>query len=201
MFKTAHQFFLIICSATLFILFHGLLIQKPLFAANSEYTKQDIPRSVVLEETGDVLTLRGIALHKLYFKDNYLGAFYSLNPISTPQQAILDKGPKRMWLYFIGTVDNLKEYWEAGIKENNPPDIIEREQINISQFFKMIDSPVQNGDTLVLDYVPNEGTKVIIKGTIKGNIKGDEFFNLVLKVWMGRFPPSEKFRKDLFNLS
>ncbi len=172
-----------------------------MFAENYSFYKIDIPKTTVLEETGDVLKLRGAALHKLYFRDSYIGAFYSLNPDISPQQALIDVGPKRMWLYFLRTVDNLKEYWEEGIDENNPPDIIEREQISISQFFKMVDLPLQEGDTLVLDYIPNVGTKVIIKGAVKGIIKGNEFYNLVLKVWMGRSPPSEKFRKDLFNLS
>lgn len=171
------------------------------FAKNIEFHQQQIPTTIVLEETGDVLTLRGAALHKKYFKDSYLGAYYSLNNEITPQAAINDRGPKRMWLYFLTSVDNLREYWEDGIEANNSPDVVAREQISISQFFKMIDMPLRDGDTLILDFVPNVGTKVIIKGSMKGLIKGNEFYNLVLKTWMGRSPPSEKFRKDLFNLS
>ncbi|MBI2790499.1 MAG: chalcone isomerase family protein [Gammaproteobacteria bacterium] len=185
---------------SIFFFFLTLLISN-VWAGNYTFYRQDIPKTVVLEETGDVLTLRGVALHKLYFQDSYIGAFYSLNPITSAQLAIKDAGPQRMWLYFLRTVDNLKEYWEQGIDENNSPEIIEREQISISQFFKMIDTPLREGDTLVLDYMPNVGTKVIIKGAVKGIIKGNEFYDLVLKVWMGRMPPSEKFRKDLFNLS
>ncbi len=182
-------------------LFCFLFIHKCCYAENYAFHKQEIPKTVVLEETGDVLSLRGVALHKLYFKDSYIAAFYSLNKESTPIEAINDPGPKRMWLYFLQSVDNLREYWEDGIETNNPPDLIQREQISISQFFKMIDMPLREGDTLILDFVPNVGTKIIIKGNMKGLIKGNEFYNLVLKTWMGRSPPSEKFRKDLFNLS
>ncbi|MGD9591213.1 MAG: chalcone isomerase family protein [Candidatus Berkiella sp.] len=171
------------------------------FAKNYTFKNQEIPSTVVIEETGDVLTLRGVALHKVFFQDTYIGAFYSLNKDLTPQDAINDPGPKRMWLYFLRSVDNLREYWEEGIQLNNPPDLVEREQISISQFFKMIDMPLREGDTLILDFVPNVGTKITIKGNMKGLIKGNEFYNLVLKTWMGRSPPSEKFRKDLFNLS
>ncbi len=178
-----------------------MFLHFPAFAENYSFYKQEIPKTVVLEETGDVLTLRGVALHKHYFKDSYIAAFYSLNKIDGPQQAITDAGPKRMWLYFLRSVDNLREYWEDAIDSNNPPQIVEREQISISQFFKMVNLPLREGDTLVLDFVPNVGTRVIIKGNLKGLIKGNEFYDLVLKTWMGRSPPSEKFRKDLFNLS
>ena len=178
-----------------------MFLSFPAFAENYSFNKQEIPKTVVLEETGDVLTLRGVALHKKYFQDSYIAAFYSLNKIENPQQAITDHGPKRMWLYFLRSVDNLREYWEDAIDDNNPPEVVEREQISISQFFKMIDLPLREGDTLVLDFVPNVGTRVIIRGNLKGLIKGNEFYDLVLKTWMGRSPPSEKFRKDLFNLS
>jgi hypothetical protein len=106
-----------------------------------------------------------------------------------------------LWFYYLRPGDSLKDYWLEAITENNSPDMVEREQISISQFIKMIDTPIHEGDTLILDYIPNVGTRVTIKGTIKGVIKGNEFYNLALKVWMGRLPPSEKFRKDLFNLS
>lgn len=183
--------FLVFC-----LLFHVIAC-----AENYSFYKQEIPKTVVIEETGDVLTLRGVAMQKIFFQDNYIAAFYSLNKVTTPQEAILDLGPKRMWLYFVRSVDNLREYWEEGIDVNNPPELVEREQISISQFFKMIDIPIREGDTLILDFVPNVGTKVIIRGSMKGLIQSNEFYNLVLKTWMGRSPPSEKFRKDLFNLS
>lgn len=173
----------------------------PLMAGNYIFHHQDVPKTVVIEDTGDVLKLRGVALHKIFFKDGYIGAFYSLDSISTPAQAIADAGPKRMWFYFLHAFDAPKKYWEEAIENNNSPEIVERDQISISQFLKMIDLPLNEGDILILDYIPNVGTRVIVKGTVRGIIKGNEFYSLVLKVWMGRQPPSEKFRKDLFNLS
>jgi hypothetical protein len=185
---------------TVFILL--LMTSQGLHAASSNPNAQpEIPRTAVLEETGDVLKCRGIALHKNFFQDSYMGAFYSQNVVTTPQQALLDVGPRRMLLVFLKPVDNLRMQWEEGIEENNSPEIVQREQISISQFLKSIDHPLRKGDIVVLDYVPNVGTKVTVKGSPKAIIKGNEFYNLILKVWMGRQPPSNKFRKDLFNLS
>lgn len=179
----------------LVFLFHSSILMALIF------DNQEIPKTVVLEDTGDVLTLRGAALHKNFFTDGYIGAFYSLDVVSTPAQALADAGPKRMWFFFLRSFDSPKKYWEQAIKNNNSPQVLERDQINISQFFKMVDYPLNEGDILILDYIPNVGTRVIVKGTVRGIIKGNEFYSLILKVWMGRQPPSEKFRKDLFNLS
>lgn len=185
------------------ILFGLAFSFKPtlLLADNYFFYHQEIPKTVVIEDTGDVLNLRGAALHKIFFKDSYIGAFYSLDPISSPAQALTDIGPKRMWFLFLQDFGSPKAYWEQAFENNSSPEIIERDQISISQFFKMIDFPMQAGDILILDYIPNIGTRVTVKGTVRGIIKGNEFYSLALKTWMGRQPPSEKFRKDLFNLS
>ncbi len=161
----------------------------------------DVAKTTVVEETGDVLTLRGIALHKHFFQDKYLGAFYSLNSLNNPQQAVKDSGPKRMWLFCISGLDNFKEDWNLAILANNSPEMVKREQINISQFLKLLHPPFHSGDVLVLDYVPNVGTKVVLNGAVRGIIKGNDFYGLILKAWMGRLPPSKKFQYDLFNLS
>jgi hypothetical protein len=160
-----------------------------------------VPPTIVLEETGDVLTLRGVGLHKVFFEDSYLGAFYSLVPLKGASEALSDSGPKRMVFYFLRPINNFQEILGMAIAVNNSPELSQREQINISQFLDYVNLPLQKGDTIVLDYVPNVGTKVVVKGSLRGVIKGNEFYNLVLKVWMGRQPPSNKFRKDLFNLS
>lgn len=179
-----------------------LIYSCHLSATNNIYEKykKEIPPSIVIEDTGEVLTLRGVALHKNFFQDSYLAAFYALNPVTDAKQALEDTGAKRMLLYFLHSMDNFSAICSEAIEENNAPELIQREQISISQFLKIIDNPLHAGDIVVLDYVPSIGTKIIFKGSLRGTIKGNEFYNLVLKIWLGRQPPSKKFRKDLFNL-
>ena len=179
-----------------------LIFGSPAICFSSyHFRDQEIPNTAVLEETGDVLDCRGIALEKHFFQDNYIAAFYSQRHVKNPLEALTDTGPRRMLIVVLRSVDNFKEMLETAITENNSPDVIERDQISISQFLKSIDYPLRKGDILVLDYVPNVGTKVTVKGSLRAIIKGAEFYNLILKIWMGREPPSKKFRNDLFNLT
>lgn len=198
--KEQHSKFEIVKRACILLLIVFCQV-SPTMAGNYVFYHHEIPKTVVIEDTGDVLKLRGAALHKIFFKDGYIGAFYSSETVHTPAQALADQGSKRMWFFFLHPFDSPRKYWEEAIENNNSPEIVERDQISISQFLKMVDSPLNKGDILILDYIPNIGTRVIVKGTVRGIIKGNEFYSLVLKVWMGRQPPSEKFRKDLFNLS
>lgn len=188
---------------TLFVrMFCVVLLGFPLLVYGAvKFHNQTIPKSVVNEETGSILKLRGIALGKYYAHDNFVAALYTQATVATPQDVLSDTGPKRMWIVYLRPVENHQLYWRNAIKINNAPQIYEQEQLKINQFLKMINSRLQAGDTLLIEFVPNVGTKVVIKGSFKGIIKGNEFFNLVLKTWLGRFPPSEKFRYDLFNLT
>ena len=173
----------------------------PLFAATPRLLDPTISPTVVIEETGDVLTLRGIAYYKRAFENEYVGAFYSLHKFNTPQEALTDNGPKRMWIRFLMNDVPVKTLWESALVNNNSPDLLRREQIYVNQFLKMLEGPVAPGDVLIFDFIPHIGTKVFFKGMTKGTIAGEDFYLFILKGWMGRQPPSQKFKQDLFNFS
>ncbi|MCS5711824.1 chalcone isomerase family protein [Candidatus Berkiella aquae] len=171
------------------------------FAENKEFYGRSIPLTVVMEESNETLTLRGVALSKHFFEDDYIGAFYSQNTVLDAKAALADMGPKRMVFYFLRSNDHFREQLESAIEENNSPQMVQREQINISQLLKIFDRPLREGDIVILDYIPKVGMRIILRGTVNVVIKDTEIYNLVLKSWMGRQPPSKKFRKDLFNLT
>lgn len=170
-------------------------------AENKEFYGRSIPLTVVMEESNEVLTLRGVALCKYFFEDDYIGAFYSQNTVKDEKAALADNGPKRMVFYFLRSNDRFRKQLEAAIEENNSPQMVQREQINISQLLKIFDRPLREGDIVIMDYIPKIGMRIILRGTVNVVIKDTEIYNLVLKTWMGRQPPSKKFRKDLFNLT
>ncbi|HRE32721.1 MAG TPA: chalcone isomerase family protein [Candidatus Berkiella sp.] len=171
------------------------------FAENKEFYGRSIPLTVVMEESSETLTLRGVALSKHFFEDDYIGAFYSQNLVLDAKAALADNGPKRMVFYFLRSNDHFRKQLEAAIEENNSPQMVQREQINISQLLKIFDRHLREGDIVILDYIPKIGMRIILRGTVNVVIKDTEIYNLVLKTWMGRQPPSKKFRKDLFNLT
>src|SRR5476651_606506 len=78
------------------------------FAGNPTFHKRDLPKILKIQETGDVLVLRGVALHKHYFNDCYIGAFYSHAPLSDPKQALKDVEAKRMWIYFLQPMSDFR---------------------------------------------------------------------------------------------
>jgi len=171
------------------------------FAANAATLVKDFADKVVIEETGSVLTLRGWGVLKEDSIPMYQIAFYSLNPLKNTMEVLKDSGSKRLMIIFLKGDQNFVNNTKLAITKNNPPKMLSKEQISMSQFLKMIDLPFQAGDTLIIDYVPDVGTKVVASDSFRGIIQGQDFFNLIVKIWLGRQPPSQKLKQDLFNLS
>jgi hypothetical protein len=186
-----------------FNIFITMLLCLPLtlWAASKEFYGRSLPTTVVMEETGDVLTLRGVALAKYFFEDSYIGAFYTLHPVMDPNAALADEGPKRMSFYILRPMTDFRDQLQNALDDNVSPQMVQREQINISQLLKIFDIALQEGDIINFDCIPKIGIKITIGGNVKAIIKDTEIYDLILKTWMGRQPPSKKFRKDLFNLT
>ena len=178
-----------------------LILFSSIVKADNANPLKDFAPSIVLEETGEVLKLRGTGLFRHLGQDYYLGAFYSLNDVKDPRAALEDKGSKRMVFLFLRPTSHFKEIFETAIEVNNSPELIEREQINIGQFLDYFSKPLTKDQTIILDFIPNVGIKVSMDGAYKGTIKGEQLNSLILKTWMGRQPPSKNFQKDLFYLS
>ena len=55
----------------------------------------------------------------------------------------------------------------------------------------------KSGDTILLDYVPGTGTRVLINGESKGMIPGEEFNRALLRIWLGDQPADAALKKAM----
>ena len=53
---------------------------------------------------------------------------------------------------------------------------------------------VKKSDVINLNYTPTSGTQVVINGSNKGAIKGQDFFTAVLKIWLGEEPADDDLK-------
>lgn len=57
---------------------------------------------------------------------------------------------------------------------------------------------VKKGTTIHMNLVPGAGTRVLVDGAQKGaDIPGDDFFNAILKIWLGKSPVDEDLKEAL----
>lgn len=171
--------------------------------AHANYAKRyenQCPLTARIDKAQTAISLRGVALYKQYAQDVYAGAFYSKNVLKTPEEALADRGPKRLLFSVLHSSPTLVTLIEQGLKLNNSPQTLKKEQIYISQFLNIINRTYKVGDSLALDYLPSGNTQVLLNNLPIGEIEDPEFYKYLLKMWMGRRPPSFKFQEDLFSI-
>ena len=148
---------------------------------------------------GQELMLNGLGLREKAWIDVYVGALYLPETTSTAESAINMTGPSRIVMHFVRDVpaDKVIDGWKEGFGNNNEKAVVEALGERLEKFNGFFTSEIKEGEAVVLDYVPGEGTKVSIGGEEKGVIEGEDFNSALRAVWLGPKPPSRDFQKGL----
>lgn len=149
-------------------------------------------------DSDTVLLLNGAGVRKKFFIDVYVAALYLTDKTNDAARAIATPGPKRVWLRFVHNVDRKKiaDAWRDGFNDNLT--VAERQALRaqIAQFIDWFPD-LHVGDVVVLDYVPESGTRVTIGTQTKGTIPGAAFYAALLQIWLGNDPPTANLKKAL----
>ncbi len=153
----------------------------------------------ISQADGTVLQLNGAGIRYKFMFKIYLAMLYLEHPGSDRQAVIADSGAKQLIMHFLYKKvgkDDLVEAWNEGFNNNGSAEQLAALKSEIERFNAMFDT-VEAGDRVVLDYVPDTGTSVSIRGEQKGTIAGKEFNDLLLSIWLGDKPVGEKLRDGL----
>jgi len=146
---------------------------------------------------GRTLVLNGLGLRTKFFVKVYIAGLY-LEQKSSDASAILKTDvPKRVVMHFVRGVS--KSQISDGFNESfesNSPDAKKAVKAEIDQFLDALES-VNDGDEVVLTYLPATGTAVAIKGKEKVTIAAPAFAQMLFSVWLGPKPPNQDLKKGL----
>ena len=151
-------------------------------------------------EVGDVvLELNGAGLRKKYFVKVYVGALYLPEKTSISDQAIRMDGARQVNMHFLRDVesDKITAGWTEGFTRNTKDMTTLHERL---QKFNALFEDMKEGDEIILQYLPGEGTRVIIKGSQKGVIAGEDFMQGLLRVWLGAEPADKGLKAAMLGL-
>jgi hypothetical protein len=161
---------------------------------------------VKFEETTDVrgakAQLNGAGIrYKAIFKV-YAAGLYLPKKAGTPEEALALPGAKRISITMLREIDTgeLGKLFTRGVEDNMDkaafskiiPGVIRMSQI-FSDFKKL-----NAGDNFMIDWVPGTGTVITVKGVPQGEpFKEPEFFNALLRIWLGPAPADWKLKEAL----
>lgn len=147
------------------------------------------------------LQLNGAGVRKKMIFDVYLASLYVSAKSADATQILTAASPRRLQLNMLRTVDakSLYEALQEGLQHNVSatqlkqlaPKLTELEKI----FIEM--KSANKGDVIVLDFIPNQGTKISLRGQSLGVIEGDAFAVALLSIWLGKVPVSDDLKAAL----
>ncbi|GAB2521031.1 TonB family protein [Microbulbifer agarilyticus] len=145
--------------------------------------------------------LNGLALEQQFNKDRYFVAVYS-DQLADNTSVLLDNNVSRsLQIRVIEdrlSARRLRNQWMESIAINNPSDTLTGQANNMVTFANLFKGRLMSGDHLSIDYAPDTGvTSVSLNDIMLGMIEDREFFNTLLRAWVGPVPPSTEFRDNL----
>ena len=161
----------------------------------------DVPPSVTIDN--NVLVLNGAGIRKKLFIKVYVASLYLTAKRVTTDQILADSGAKSIVMNFLYKEVSAKrtvEGWNKGFADNNTAKEVKGLQERINQFNSLF-STVYKGNVIRLDYLPGEGTKVWINDTLQGSVPGADFYQALLKIWLGPNPADKGLKDDMLGNS
>jgi Chalcone isomerase-like len=155
-----------------------------------------------IDQRGSKLVLNGAGIrYKTIFKV-YSAGLYLPKKTTSPEEALSMPGAKRISITMLRDIDSneLGKLFTRGVEDNAPktemskliPGLIRMGQI-FSDQKKLI-----SGENITAEWVPGTGGFLIVKGRVQGEpFKEAEFFNALLRIWLGPVPVDFKLKEAL----
>jgi len=149
---------------------------------------------------GPSLVLNGAGVrHKLVFIKLYVGALYLTSKKTNAEEVIKDPGAKRVMMHVLAdelTAKDLTASMNSALSANHIPAELALIEARIRELNLMMSSVgvLKKGGVVLLDYTPATGTRISINGEEKLVIKGEDFFQALLRIWIGAKPVDGRLR-------
>ena len=178
----------------------GLMLSLGVLAAPVEIAGIKLDNAIELQNAPLQLNGAGIR-YKAIFKV-YVAALYLGKKAATPEEVYAATGPKRMSITLLREIDSneLGKSFTKAFEENAPktemskliPGLLKMSQVFSDQ------KKMGAGESFTIDWIPGTGTVISVKGKPQGEaIKEVEFFNAMMRIWLGSKPADWKLREEL----
>jgi len=174
--------------------------------ASAQVTLSGVKYDQAAELRGQKLQLNGAGIRykgpfKVYAAGLYLG-----KKSETTEEALALPGAKRVAVVMLRDIDagELGKLFVRGVEDNMERAAMSRlipGLMRMSQIFTE-HKKLQAGDAFTIDWVPGTGTIVSVRGVAQGEpFKEPEFFNALLRIWLGPVPADWKLKESLLGKS
>jgi hypothetical protein len=176
------------------------LLSAPAWAIDIEGV--NVPE-LITQPGAQPLMLNGAGVRSKFFFSIYVGALYLPQKQNSTSDILSLSGPNMVsmnFLYDEVSKEKLTAGWSEGFEENNSTEELQKLKDRLNTFNSFFKTVVK-GDVIVLDYLPEAGTRVSINNEKQGTIPGADFNRALLKVWLGEEPADSDLKEAMLGKS
>ncbi len=151
------------------------------------------------------LSLNGLAVHAQLRNDIYIAAVYTEVGAGNAQMLLESDQDKRMELRVLAdrwSARSFAAHWNQTLLINNNEQQLANFEREVRQFTSAIRGKLIPGDKITIDYHVKQYTQLAVDGVPLLTVTKDplQFFQLLLRGWIGPRPPSSEFKSNILNL-
>jgi hypothetical protein len=179
-----------------------LMMPMPLMALTID--GYEIPQIIPATSQHAELKLNGASMRILYgVVDTYIGKLYVENPATDADVLIAADEYKRMVFKVVlkrvsgrRIAKAMYDALQLNVTREEAVLLEERLQLLVDMF----DSSLKKGQESYLEWVPAEGSRIVINGKVKGVIPGKDLYDAIMKIWIGDNPVGSTFKRQVLGL-
>jgi hypothetical protein len=147
------------------------------------------------------LVLNGAGLRKLIFFNVYAMGLYLPKKTANAAEAVAQEGPKRVALHMLRDIgaERFTSALVEGIRDNHSEAQVKALEPRVQALTQVMAQvgEAKKGSTITLDW-DGKATQVGIDGKATGQpIEGADFYQALLRIWLGDKPVQEDLKKAL----
>lgn len=178
----------------------GLICLLSILPASAvELAKVTIPDQINQAGSDTRLVLNGAGIRYKFVFKIYIGALYLPEKTTQAEEVLSSTGPKRILMHFLYdkvAKKDLDKAWLEGFSANHDDEVLAKLEGRINRFAGLF-SDVVEGDVIWLDQIPGEGTRIYFNGELKETIPGADFYQALLRIWIGGEPVTSGLKRAM----
>lgn len=155
-----------------------------------------------IEVANQKLQLNGAGVREKVVIDVYVASLYLPRKGSTTEEALNQPGAKSVHTVLLRDV-TAQDFVGAlikGFKANNSAEQYDRYLPRLQELSRLMEQvgSARKGTVVKIDYLPQSGTRIYLDGKQQGaDIPGEEFFQGLLRIWLGPKPVDASLKAAL----
>jgi len=178
-----------------------LVVSYSQHSISREIETINIPESIEL--ANDTLVLNGAGVRTKFFFSIYIGSLYLKSKLTDTDLILKDKQAKQINLHFLYkevSQEKLVNGWIDGFKNNNNETIYNSLKTRLDKFNSCFKTMFK-GDTVQLEFLTTNNTRVLINNKLKAEIPGADFQIALLNVWLGDDPADYNLKEAILGIT